>query len=556
MKRKAFLLILAVFVLTFVLAIGTYAADIKIEADELSDIHSAVSSAEAGDYITVDLTADIIIPKTSDAIKLTKDITLEINCNNHIIVATHGGGGAGSVYGMYLNSFGARLILNGSLDKVDYVNYVEPTDEKITVSNGVINNPNIGKDTIYPDYAAHGPAIVIYSGSVELNNMYINQYDGGEWAIFMLPNAGSNVDVVNNLSANNCIVRSVSNRYCALGTRQGNSRIVESLVQIENSVIYGTGNEEWLSMGADSYVKNTRIAKNVFKIDSYMRDGYAREGHEAVLQNVIFENKLTSNTGAIYVKMIDCQFTNGMNIYVTGDSQGKTVFTAIESATCTKPGRQASIECYKGGGKTITSFDQLTLDTEADLSPLGHTADPNKTGDIHYDSYLESGMLAVCIRCGTVMADENIKAAPLFTFLGFSTPEDGSYGIVASYIVNVKAIEQYEEKTGKVLSYGIVAGAKSLLGDKNPLDKDGNKVTLEKGSAIKAEITREYASYDFILKGMNENQLDTELVIATYVEITEKDGENVTKSVVYLQSTQKTENLSVISYNTIPKEDK
>ena len=163
-------------------------------------------------------------------------------------------------------------------------------------------------------------------------------------------------------------------------------------------------------------------------------------------------------------------------------------------------------------------------------------------------------MLAVCIRCGTTMADENIKAAPLFTFLGFSTPEDGSYGIVASYIVNVKAIEQYEEKTGKSLSYGIVAGAKSLLGDNNPLDKDGNKVTLEKGSAIKAEITREYASYDFILKGMNENQLDTELVIATYVEITEKDGENVTKSVVYLQSVQKTENLSVISYNTIPKD--
>jgi hypothetical protein len=51
---------------------------------------------------------------------------------------------------------------------------------------------------------------------------------------------------------------------------------------------------------------------------------------------------------------------------------------------------------------------------------------------------------------------------------------------------------------------------------------------------------------------MKDNQLDTELVIATYVEVTEKDGENVTKSVVYLQSTQKTENLSTISYNTIP----
>jgi hypothetical protein len=189
--------------------------------------------------------------------------------------------------------------------------------------------------------------------------------------------------------------------------------------------------------------------------------------------------------------------------------------------------------------------------------PLADHVKSNVVLGIEYESYLENGHYQyACANegCDAKIAGESVDA--LFDFIGFSTPENGSYGIVASFTVNKKAIELYEKKAEKTLSYGIVAAAKQNLGDNNPLDKDGNKVTLEKGSVVKAEITREYASYDFVLKGMNENQLDAELVIASYVEITEKDGENVTKSVVYLQSVQKTENLSTISYNAIPKEDK
>ena len=77
----------------------------------------------------------------------------------------------------------------------------------------------------------------------------------------------------------------------------------------------------------------------------------------------------------------------------------------------------------------------------------------------------------------------------------------------------------------------------------------GNATVLEKGSVVKADISREYASYDFVLTGMNENQLDTELVIATYVKVTE-NGET---TVVYLQETQKSDTLGAISYNAIPK---
>ncbi|MBO5440239.1 MAG: hypothetical protein J6A53_06245, partial [Clostridia bacterium] len=131
---------------------------------------------------------------------------------------------------------------------------------------------------------------------------------------------------------------------------------------------------------------------------------------------------------------------------------------------------------------------------------------------------------------------------------GYSTPEDGSYGIVVSYMVDCKAIAEYEALTGKKLSYGIVAGAKQNLGDNNPLDKDGNVVTLDKGAVIKAEVGKEYSAYDFKLTGLGENQLDLELVMATYVVI--DDGENV--SVVYLQGTQLASGLGAISYNGIP----
>ena len=543
--KKRILFALAFVMLLCVFSITALATDTVLEADELGDIHTAIANAQSGDSVTVNMTNNIIIPKTSEAIKINKDITVTINLNGFKIVGTHGGGSAGNAYGMHLDSKDCKLILNGSTT-VDYINYVAPQDEKITASNGVIVNPNEGKDVVTPDYASDGPAVVVLAGELVLNNMYIHQYNSGEWAIFFFGKSGG--EQYHNLTINNSIVRSNNSRFAALGTRNFGT-VKESLVKIENSVIHGTGNDEWLSMSAGSYIKNTRIAEHVFKIDSYLRDNYAREGNEAILQNVIFENKLTSNTGAIYVKMIDCQFVNGMNIFVTGDSQGKTVFTAIESPTCTESGRQASIECYKGGGKTITSFDQLTLDTEADLSPLGHEADPNKTGNIHYDSYLESGMLAVCKRCGITMADENIKAAPLFKFLGYSTPEDGSYGIVASFIVDTKAISQYEEMTGKTLTYGIVAAGKQNLGDISPLDENGNAAILSNGSVVKAEVGREYASYDFVLTGMNENQLDIELVIASYVVV--KNGDDI--SVVYLQSTQKTNTLSAISYNTIPK---
>ena len=336
---------------------------------------------------------------------------------------------------------------------------------------------------------------------------------------------------------------------------------------IENCTFSGKDGTNFYCIDQESYIRNLTLLVGEAKFDSWHNHGNVESS--AVFENLDFSKvKSSFITGANHYTFTDCKFSS---ISIQGDRNGPGVhyfydceYTSItptgdkgaqiyvyESADCENPG---TLKLYTADDKTGSYDEAYSLENPK----LGHGFDASKIIGVSYESYLEKGaFMSNCVRCENGIAKESVPTAEaLFDFIGFSTPEDGSYGIVASYIVNVKAIEQYEEKTGKSLSYGIVAGAKSLLGDNNPLDKDGNKVTLEKGSAIKAEITREYASYDFILKGMNENQLDIELVIATYVEITEKDGENVTKSVVYLQSTQKTENLSTISYNTIPKEDK
>ena len=550
MKRKL-LFALAISCIVCLFTIVSFATEIKLETNVLDDIHTSIENAQIGDSVTVDLTGDLIIPNTSSAIRLEKDITFTINCNGYTIFANPGSASAGTVYGMYVNSIGAKLVLNGTTE-VDYVNYVEPQDAEIKLSNGVLVNPNKDTGVKSPDYASNGPAIFLVNGEFELNNMYINQYNTGEWGIFIKHSAGSGVSAVNNVTINDSIVRVHGSSYGAIGTRQGDSNLIESLVRIENSVIYGTCTNDYLSMSANSYIKNSRIEKYALKIDSYMKDSFAREGSEAVLQNVIFNNEKNSlETGTIYLKVIDCQFVNGMNFYVVGDSQGKTRFTLTNSPTCEEEGKQGYIECNKGGGKTITGFNDLTIDEEYDKTPLGHSADLSKINGVTYESYLSYGTYkALCPRCDAETEADESTAEPLFAFLGHSTPEDGSYGIVVSFTVNLKAIEQYESLTNKSLNYGIVACGQANLGDKNPLDENGNVVTLDSGNVVKAEISREYCAYDFILTGMNENQLDTELVIATYVSVTE----NEETQIVYLQGQQVTENLAVASYSGILKE--
>ena len=166
---------------------------------------------------------------------------------------------------------------------------------------------------------------------------------------------------------------------------------------------------------------------------------------------------------------------------------------------------------------------------------------------ISYVSFLENGAITgFCVKCGKA---ESVVAAPLFAFDGMSVPEDSSrIEIYIGFTTNYKAIEQYEKISGNKVDFGVVAGAKSVLGVNAPLDDSGNAVN---NNIIKASANSEFkfAYYELRLKGFTEENKDAELLLASYVHITDSDENTV--SVDYLQASQVVNNnFSYVSYNS------
>ena len=329
---------------------------------------------------------------------------------------------------------------------------------------------------------------------------------------------------------------------------------------IDNCTFSGKDGTNLYCLDENSYVKNLTVLNGTLIVDSWHRHGELKSG--AVLENIDATAVTTKIlTGANNFTFVNCDFGA---ITVQGDRNGAgthyfydCTYTSLTPTDNKEVNAHVytSPDCENPGTLKLYTLEDKNGTLDASYSEenpkLGHIFDENNVTGLIYESYLENGFYSsVCGRCKSGEATETVPSAqPLFISLGVSVPENGSFGLVSSYAVNVKGIEQYEKLTGKTVEYGIVAAAKANLGSNNPLDKDGNAVALEKGDVVRAEITREYAAYDFILKGLGENQLDTEIVIASYVKITKVEGEETNTSVVYIQDTQKTENLSATTYN-------
>ncbi|MBR2024990.1 MAG: leucine-rich repeat protein [Clostridia bacterium] len=196
-----------------------------------------------------------------------------------------------------------------------------------------------------------------------------------------------------------------------------------------------------------------------------------------------------------------------------------------------------------------STYMRFLLDTTKELVYTSHNVNMDNA-TVSYDSFLENGTLTgYCDRCGKA---EVSVVEPLFTFKGISVPTNGDIEIYIGYSANYDAISQYEKITGNKVNFGIVAAAKSLLGDKSPLDENGNETLLQQGAVIKAPVSNGYAyeSYEFIIRGFTtEAHKDALLLMASYVHITDKDGNTV--SVNYLQSKQVVDNNFIyISYNS------
>ena len=582
--KKLFFIMLITVVFSCLLSISILA----IDADSLDDITTAIQNASEGENVVINLTADVLVPNTASAIKIEKNMTLTINFNGYTLFTNPGGGGAGSVYGIKVNHGDAKLVLNGTAT-VDALNYVVPLDEVITVSNGAINDPNEATGVKSPDFASNGPAIMLNSGSIEMNNVYLRQYNGGEWGIYC-GHSGNAEKLVTNMTLKNSILRvNDGSQFGALGTRGGSTRISESLCIFENSVIYGiNGNRgEYWSFSKGSYVENCRFTSTVVRLDTYLNTNQAKGDFPVEFRNVIFENKHFSiNTGRMHANLIDCQFPNGMELSVGSDSGGTAKLIMTYTSTCTEDGKQAytnavakmySFEDFQTPVPEYTEnnrklgHDYVKGDVNTLYCPLGkwhyascsrcdyngtlsfdnYEATPNEhnhstlIGLAYNNGYSQNGVrIYACSNDNCTSNNEQSTDKPLVQFMGFAPKMDGTEMCIGYEIDNV-ALTQLKSfnkdfKYGMTVATEASAPSGKLLG----INENGEIITLA-GSIINAEVTDYgYTKIDFKLKGDFANTYgDLSLLMSMYVY----DG----KALKYIGTDGDADTVLSISYNQI-----
>lgn len=194
-------------------------------------------------------------------------------------------------------------------------------------------------------------------------------------------------------------------------------------------------------------------------------------------------------------------------------------------------------------GKKILFNDSDGLD---DFVTVSH-AYGEKT--IAYHSFMENGSLvATCMDCA-YEAKESVS--PIFECLGYSVPTFTSPCFIIGYKANFEALSAYENATGTVVNFGILAASKELLGSCDPLNENGEATTLEKGKVLVAKLNRVHSYFDGAVSNFTEEaQKDVKIVICAYATVTDKDG-NVTR-IEYLQQEREGDgSLLGVSYNSI-----
>jgi hypothetical protein len=126
-------------------------------------------------------------------------------------------------------------------------------------------------------------------------------------------------------------------------------------------------------------------------------------------------------------------------------------------------------------------------------------------------------------KCAVCDGNTEKTVKPLFTFSGYSVPEDGRGEIAIGYELNKEAIAAYEKVTGYKLSYGIFAALESI----------GTKDIFENGSgAITSAVKGDVVGFDFRMTGLTTPEYKAlNIAMGAYV-IAEKNTE---KTVSYMQ---------------------
>ena len=90
--------------------------------------------------------------------------------------------------------------------------------------------------------------------------------------------------------------------------------------------------------------------------------------------------------------------------------------------------------------------------------------------------------------------------------------------MAVGFDIDYEAKALYEELTGETLEVGVVFAGYSLLNGNQPLDSQGNAITLPDGAVVKFDLTEyDYTYYDFVITDIIDGIKDIPLVISAYI---------------------------------------
>jgi len=242
------------------------------------------------------------------------------------------------------------------------------------------------------------------------------------------------------------------------------------------------------------------------------------------------------------------QGNNTGSFYFTGTS--RSPYSMLKCIILSHPNNAKDIT----EGSVFNDFTSSTvLFNDSDgLNDFVTTSHSYIDEGVVYDSFLEEGSKRlVCTNC------ENVKseATPvIFQCLGYSVIEfSNSPAFTIGYKLNTEALSAYEAATGNTVTYGILMTSRANLGTNNPLDENGNAITLEKGNVYVATLNRATACFDGIVKGFTtEEQKSAELIVCAFATV--KDAEGNVTFIDYLTEKDTNGSLMGVSYNSLTKE--
>ena len=468
MKKISLFFALA-FALCAFFAIGAFAADIKVNAEGVGDINSAIGRAQKWDTVSVCLTSDI---ETDQTVLIDKVITVNVDFNGYTLNYKGSSGKDTTAAAFHINNKGATLNLSGANALADYRAYTHygegvkadmlGTGNLVAVSHGTVNI----KDAYF--YATD--AFVIYGAFTA----------EAEYGV----SVESSVLRVNEGAANSAITYK--------GGSANSTSVVKRALYLTNTVEYGG------FFGIDHNFNVTRGStfKNVKFYDFYLRNDcwydpsvptiralLMQTFDEALLMSeCVFKNsdeslgnyKIRTETGKQNVKFYNCEY-NQLEVFekVGGDRIGNAMLFIIDvPATCVTTG---VMHYY------INGFSESSKKVNQTIPSNGSHAQGEEK--IAYpNGYKNAGVgVSLCPACGEDYQTET-EYPPIFESLGYSVSTYGG-SVALGTSVNRKAYFEYASKNpSTTLEYGFVVGNGNI-----EVAFENGEITVTNGYFIKMD---------------------------------------------------------------------